>query len=130
MTQHSDTPCRDTVEAAVLRATAARFRGSPELDDLLVIARTAIEMELRAGTAPEYLQFYALRRAHCDCIDYLRMVERQDPVRRPLIATSRTDSVHLTFRVPATLLSAVLKRYPAPSLSQSLRAALEAASRE
>lgn len=116
-------------ESAVLRAIAARFRGSPELDDLLVIARTAVYAESRAGraqTADDLLR-YSLRRATCDCIDYLRMVERQDPVRRPLIATSRTDSVHLTFRIPATLLSAVLKRYPSGSLSQSLRAALEAA---
>ncbi len=117
------------IEQVVLRAIGARFRGSPELDDLLAIARTAVYAESRAGraqTADDLLR-YSLRRAHCDCIDYLRMVERQDPVRRPLIATSRTDSVHVTFRIPAVLLSAVLKRYPAGSLSQSLRAALEAA---
>jgi hypothetical protein len=116
-------------EAAVLRAIAARFRGSPELDDLLAIARAAVYAESRAGRAgnADDLLRYSLRRATCDCIDYLRMVERQDPVRRPLIATSRTDSAHITFRVPAVLLSAVLKRYPSGSLSQSLRAALEAA---
>ena len=116
-------------ESAVLRAIAARFRGSPELDDLLAVARAAVYAESRAGRAgnADDLLRYSLRRATCDCIDYLRMVERQDPVRRPLIATSRTDTVHVTFRIPAVLLSAVLKRYPAGSLSQSLRAALEAA---
>ena len=118
---------RAELERRAMAAVRARWGRHPELDDLLVIARTAIEMELRAGTAPEYLQFYALRRAHCDCIDYLRMIARQDPLRRPLIATSRTDSVHVTFRIPAVLLAAVLRRYPSGSLSQSLRAALEAA---
>ena len=116
-------------ESAVLRAIATRFRESPELYDLLAIARTAVYLEQRAGkaaTADDLLR-YSLRRATCDCIDYLRMVERQDPVRRPLIATSRTDSVHVTFRIPAALLAAVLRRYPSGSLSQSLRAALEAA---
>ena len=111
-------------EAAVL----ARWGRHRELDDLLVIAREAVELEMRAGTAPEHLAQYALARALGDCRDHLRMVARQDPMRRPLVATSRrTDSVHVTFRVPADLLSAVLKRYPAGSLSQSLRAALEAA---
>ena len=116
-------------ESAVLRAIAARFRGSPELDDLLSVARLAVLAEQRAGraqTADDLLR-YSLRRATCDCIDYLRMVERQDPVRRPLIATSRADTVHVTFRIPAALLAAVLRRYPSGSLSQSLRAALEAA---
>jgi hypothetical protein len=116
-------------ETAVLRAIAARFRGSPELDDLLAIARAAVYAESRANraqTADDLLR-YSLRRATCDCIDYLRRVARQDPLRRPLIATSRTDSAHVTFRIPAALLAAVLRRYPAGSLSQSLRAALEAA---
>ena len=119
------------IEQVVLRAIGARFRGSPELDDLLAIARTAVYSEQRAGKAAtaDDLLHYSLRRATCDCIDYLRMVARQDPTRRPLIATSRrrSDSVHVTFRVPAALLAAVLRRYPSGSLSQSLRAALEAA---
>jgi len=111
-------------EAAVL----ARWGRHREIDDLLVIAREGVELELRAGTAPDRLAQYSLARALGDCRDHLRMVARQDPMRRPLVATSRrTDSVHVTFRVPADLLSAVLKRYPAGSLSQSLRAALEAA---
>jgi len=111
-----------------MAAVLARWGRHRELDDLLVIAREAVELEMRAGTAPEHLAQYALARALGDCRDHLRMVARQDPMRRPLVATSRrTDSVHVTFRVPADLLSAVLKRYPAGSLSQSLRAALEAA---
>lgn len=119
-------------ESAVLRAIAARFRGSPELDDLLSVARLAVLAEQRAGRAgnADDLLRYSLRRATCDCIDYLRMVERQDPVRRPLIATSRTDTAHVTFRIPAALLAAVLRRYPSGSLSQSLRAALEESCRE
>ena len=123
---------RAELERRAMAAVRARWGRHPELDDLLVIARTAVYAESRAGraqTADDLLR-YSLRRATCDCIDYLRMVERQDPVRRPLIATSRTDSVHVTFRLPADLLAAVLKRYPAGSLSQSLRAALEAASHE
>jgi hypothetical protein len=118
---------RAELERRAEAAVRARWGRNPELDDLLVIARTAIELELRAGTAPDRLAQYSLARVLGDCRDHLRMVARQDPLRRPLIATSRTDSVHVTFRIPAALLSAVLKRYPAGSLSQSLRAALEAA---
>ena len=114
-----------------MAAVRARWGRHPELDDLLVIAREAVELELRAGTAPDRLAQYSLARALGDCRDHLRMVARQDPTRRPLIATSRrTDSVHVTFRVPADLLAAAIRKYPRGSLSQSIRAALEAACHE
>jgi len=119
---------RAELERRAEAAVRARWGRHPELDDLLVIAREAVELELRAGTTPEYLPYYALARALGDCRDHLRMVARQDPTRRPLIATSRrTDSVHVTFRVPAELLAAAIRKYPRGSLSQSIRAALEAA---
>lgn len=118
---------RAELERRAEAAVRARWGRNPELDDLLVIARTAIELELRAGTAPDRLAQYSLARVLGDCRDHLRMVARQDPLRRPLIATSRADTVHVTFRIPAALLAAVLRRYPSGSLSQSLRAALEAA---
>ena len=122
---------RAELERRAEASVRARWGRHPELDDLLVIAREAVELELRAGTAPEYLPYYALARAMRDCIDYLRMITRQDPTRRPLVATSRrTDSVHVTFRVPAELLAAAIRKYPRGSLSQSIRAALEAACHE
>jgi len=122
---------RAELERRAMAAVRARWGRHPELDDLLVIAREAVELELRAGTAPDRLAQYSLARALGDCRDHLRMVARQDPTRRPLIATSRrTDSVHVTFRVPADLLAAAIRKYPRGSLSQSIRAALEAACHE
>lgn len=122
---------RAELERMAQSAVLARWGRNRELDDLLVIAREAVELEMRAGTAPEHLAQYALARALGDCRDHLRMVARQDPMRRPLVATSRrTDSVHVTFRVPADLLAAAIRKYPRGSLSQSIRAALEAAAGE
>jgi len=119
---------RAELERMAQSAVLARWGRHREIDDLLVIAREAVELELRAGTAPDRLAQYSLARALGDCRDHLRMVARQDPTRRPLIATSRrTDSVHVTFRVPAELLAAAIRKYPRGSLSQSIRAALEAA---
>ena len=119
---------RAELERRAQSAVLARWGRHREIDDLLVIAREAVELELRAGTAPDRLAQYSLARALGDCRDYLRMVARQDPTRRPLIATSRrSDSVHVTFRVPADLLAAAIRKYPRGSLSQSIRAALEAA---
>ena len=72
---------RAELERRAEAAVRARWGRHPELDDLLVIAREAVELEVRAGTAPEYLPYYSLARAKRDCIDYLRMVARQDPTR-------------------------------------------------
>jgi hypothetical protein len=121
-------------EAAVLRAIAARFRGSPELDDLLAIARAAVYAESRAGRAgnADDLLRYSLRRATCDCIDYLRMVARQDPLRRPLRiqhARTRRRSVKISCRVPVELLANAAVAADAASITVIVRRALESIAR-
>ena len=124
---------RQEIETAAVHAIVARFGRHREIDDLIVIAREAVDAEIRAGraiTAADLTRF-AIRRAICDCIDHIRMLARQDPTRRPLVQTSRREPMlHVTIRVPAATLSCILQRHPARSTSEALRLALEAAARE
>lgn len=112
-------------------AVLARWGRHPELDDLLVIARTAVELELRAGTAPENLAQYALARALGDCRDHLRMVARQDPLRRPLrVQPPRTRrSVKISCRVPVELLANAAAAADTASITVIVRRALESIAR-
>ena len=46
---------RAELERRAEAAVPARWGRPPALDDLLVLARAAVELALRPGTAPEYL---------------------------------------------------------------------------
>jgi hypothetical protein len=123
---------RAELERRAEAAVRARWGRNPELDDLLVIARTAIELELRAGTAPERLAQYSLARVLGDCRDHLRMVARQDPLRRPLRiqhARTRRRSVKISCRVPVELLANAAVAADAASITVIVRRALESIAR-
>ncbi len=121
---------RQEIEGSAIRAVVGRFGRHREIDDLIAIAREAVYAELLDSRAanPHDLMRYAIRRAMCDCKDYVRTASRQDPARRPLIRPqAREPMAHVSIRLPARTLSRILSLYPAGSLSESLRRALEAA---
>lgn len=110
-------------------AVVARWGRHRELDDLLVIAEEAVDAELRAGAATTYaeLERYALRRVRCDCIDYLRRVSRQDPLRRPLRPQPRTRMIKISCRVSVELLADAARATSERSITGTIRRALERA---
>lgn len=121
------------VERDVCSVVRARYGWSPDIDDLLVIAREAVDAVIRSGEArtPDELKRYCLRRARCRVVDYLRRQRRTDParcLRQPVpLRIPRAPTLPVNARLPvalkAQLAGVALSR--GWTMSKTLRLALE-----